>query len=109
MKNPQLMELLDQIKAIHEKKSKDYSAVGLYENFERSAQLAEWFDDPIDKSFVVLIGTKLARLATLLNSGSGPQNESVHDSFLDLTTYCALWSSYRRGNGTSEMPKTRIK
>lgn len=79
---------------IHERKANDYSSSGPYENFERSASIAEWFKDPVDKSFVTLIGTKLARLATLLDKEGEPNNESIDDSYLDLTTYCGLWASY---------------
>jgi len=96
MPNPELLQLLEQIKTIHEKKSQDYSAGGNYENFIRSALVASWFKNDSDKAFVVLIATKLARLATLLNSGKDPNNESIDDSFLDLTTYCALWASFQK-------------
>lgn len=96
---PEVMDLLDKIQAIHRKKNEDYSEAGEpFQNFERSAFLAEWFDGSVDKAFVVLIGTKMARLATLLNSGKEPNNESVADSFLDLTAYCALWSGYHAYN-----------
>lgn len=92
---PEFTSLLEKMKVIHEKKNKDYASQdNEFENFERSANIAEWFNNPVDKSFVNLIGIKLARLATLLNSGAAPNNESIGDSFLDLCTYCALWSSY---------------
>jgi hypothetical protein len=94
MTNEPFVELLDKIKAIHEKKSADYSGDGHYENFERSALLAQWFNDDRDKPFVVLIAVKLARLATLLNKDAKPQNEPIADTFLDLCTYCALWATY---------------
>jgi len=79
---------------IHDRKRHDYSAVGYYQNFERSALLASWFKNDQDKAFVVLIGTKLARLAALLDSKE-PLNESIDDTFLDLNIYCGLWSSMR--------------
>lgn len=92
------------MKAIHEKKNEDYAApTNPFENFERSGLLMEWFNDPVDKAFISLIGTKLARLATLLNSKKEPNNESVADSFLDLTTYCGLWSSYREWKGSNSI------
>lgn len=92
---PEVMQLLEKIKSIHEKKNEDYAAKGAsFENFERSAVLSSWFNSDYDKSFVVLIGTKLARLATLLNKVEAPNNESIEDSFLDLSTYCILWSAY---------------
>lgn len=94
---PEVLEVLAKIHEMHSKKNADYSAPGKsFENFERSATLASWFTNDIDKAFVVLIGTKLARLATLLNSDKEPNNESVEDSFEDLSTYCILWAAYHR-------------
>lgn len=103
----EVMQMLHKIRYIHEKKNDDYaSSKSPYENFERSAILAEWFNNPKDKSFTVLIGTKLARLSTLLNkqyaanlagvNQVNPNNESIEDSFLDLATYCILWASYHQ-------------
>lgn len=94
---PEVLQLLEKIKTIHEKKNEDYAQKGQpFENFTRSAELQSWFVNNIDKSFAVLVGTKLARLATLLNSKKEPNNESVSDSFLDLSTYCILWASYHK-------------
>lgn len=92
---PEFVNLLDSMKAIHQKKNDDYAGSDdAFENFKRSAQLMSWFKNEEDKAFINLIATKLARLATLLNKEGTPNNESIQDSFLDLTTYCALWSSY---------------
>ncbi|SRR6266568_7199871 len=91
---PEVITILENIKAIHEKKNKDYSAEGkAFENFERSAELISWFTNSRDQAYIGLIGTKLARLATLLNSKQSPLNESIEDSFLDLCTYCILWAA----------------
>jgi len=106
---PEVIQLLEKIKTIHEKKNQDYAAPGKdFENFERSAEIASWFDKEIDKAFTILIGTKLARLATLLNADNAglakPNNESIDDSFLDLATYCILWgSNYQRRNLLSSL------
>lgn len=100
MVNSNFIQLLQRMKEIHEKKNADYSNIRFFENFERSAELASWFNNSIDKSFVTLIGTKLARLATLLNKEGAPNNESIDDSFLDLTVYCGLWASYRKEHPT---------
>lgn len=104
MSIPEVMSILDKIKTIHEKKNADYAAIGSpYENFTRSAELQSWFANSIDKSFAVLVGTKLARLSTLLNSGNEPNNESIEDSFLDLATYCILWSAYHQQLKTEDI------
>lgn len=89
--------LLQEMAAIHQKKNQDYSSSGPYENFERSGEIASWFKSDIDKVFATLVGVKLARLGVLLSSNRKPNNESIQDSFLDLTVYCGLWGSYHRG------------
>jgi hypothetical protein len=94
---PEFIELLEKQKEIHLKKNQDYASLeNPFSNFERSATLIEWFDDPVDKAFIALIGTKLARLAELLQPNRTPQNESIEDSFLDLNVYCGLWAAYRK-------------
>lgn len=81
---------------VHIKKNNDYANdQNPFSNFEMSASLVSWFTDPIDQVFVALIGTKLSRLSELLTSGKTPNNESVDDTFLDLTNYCGLWAAYR--------------
>lgn len=90
---PEVITILNNIKTIHEKKNQDYSAGGPFENFERAAELLSWFKHDKDKVFINHIATKLARLATLLGSDKTPNNESIEDSFLDLCTYCILWSA----------------
>lgn len=95
-----VMDILKQIETIHTRKNQDYSAPGKsFENFERAAILSGWFFNDIDKVFTNHIGTKLARLSTLLNSNKEPNNESVEDSFLDLCTYCILWYAYYKTVG----------
>lgn len=76
-------------------KREDYSDGTIHQNFERSELIVRWFNEDIDKVYITLITTKLARLATLLNKSTEPNNESIKDSFVDLTNYCALWGSKR--------------
>lgn len=76
------------------KKRADYTSQPLidsHENFKRSAEIASWSSRNEDKPYLVLIGTKLTRLCSLLSSGKPPHNESIEDNFLDLINYCALW------------------
>lgn len=94
--NPLVKELLEKIQKIHDSKNEDYTSLGYYENFTRSAEIASWFKNDEDKPFVILIATKLARLATLLSSEKKPNNESIDDSFLDLCTYCILWATFHQ-------------
>jgi Nucleotide modification associated domain 1 len=78
-------------------KNEDYTeGSSRHQNFERSEEIIGWYKNDIDKVYVTLISTKLARLAVLLNKeGNKPVNESIEDSFVDLVNYCALWGSKR--------------
>lgn len=88
--------LLREIAALHEKKASDYAASGdPYSNFRKAAQIAEGFHG-VDAVFATLIGVKIARIAELTQPGRSPKNESLDDSFVDLTNYCAIWASFRR-------------
>ena len=90
-------KLLEEIKALHARKKADYAQGGNpYSNFERAGEIASWFQDPVDRTFATLIGVKLARIAELTIPGRKPNNESLDDSFVDLTNYCAIWTAYRR-------------
>jgi len=97
-------EILNRSRDIHLKKREDYATnptADPFENFDRSAEIARWF--PVTySSFAVLIGTKLARLGSLLVTGKAPNNESIDDTFLDLVTYCALFYAYWKAKQTSE-------
>lgn len=93
--SPKFYELLEKCAKLHSKKAADYSQEGNpFSNFERSAVISSWFNNDIDKVYIVLISIKLARLAELLN-GKEPKNESIEDSFIDLINYCALWAAKR--------------
>lgn len=88
--------LLDEIVALHEKKAKDYAHSGdPYSNFRKAAQIAAGFTG-VDAVFATLIGVKLARIQELTQPGRIANNESLDDSFIDLTNYCAIWTAYRR-------------
>jgi hypothetical protein len=99
-------EILKRSIKIHAKKRADYTTQpddNPFENFERSSLIASWF--PFEYvSFGVLIGTKLARLGSLLVSNRKPQNESIDDSFLDLITYCALFYGCWKSKQESDIP-----
>lgn len=99
-------EFLEKGKSIIESKGHDYTKdpkANQFENFEKSGLIGSWFEDPTDKAFAILIGTKLARLATLLN-GKSPKNESIEDTFLDMMNYAALWGGSVSKRGSSLRP-----
>jgi len=87
-------ELLSKINTIHNIKKADYSETeNRFSNFEYSDFVARPFPNN-HKSFAVLVGTKLARIAVLLTKeikNTSPKNESLSDSFMDLATYCVIW------------------
>ena len=98
-------EIFNRCKIINESKQQDYTTnpnVDSHENFKRSAIIASWFESNLDKPYVVLIGTKLARLGALLSSNKNPNNESIEDTFLDLINYCALWMERQTDRPTIE-------
>lgn len=88
-------ELLKMCEKLQKVKRADYSDGEIHQNFDRSAEVIKWFTSDVDKVYVTLITTKLARLAVLLSGDKEPKNESIKDSFIDLTNYCALWGSKR--------------
>lgn len=90
--NNEFISILDKSKEIHDRKNQDYtSGTNVDENFERVAELTNWFNNSIDKSFASFIAVKLARLASLLNKSNAPNFESIDDTFVDLVTYAGLW------------------
>lgn len=92
---------------IHEKKAHDYSKDGdRFSNFKRAAEIASWFDDPVDKVFATMLGVKISRLAELRN-GKTPKNESTDDSYLDLNTYAAIWFTWFKHEDTGSKASTR--
>jgi hypothetical protein len=90
--NAEFLSLVQKAVEIHKAKEHDYTSHNPDENFMRQAIIMDWFNDPVDKAFVSMIGVKLARLSTLLN-GKSPKNESIEDSFLDLFNYVGLWGA----------------
>jgi hypothetical protein len=90
-----LEQIFEHCKKIADGKRHDYtSTTNRHENFERVALVQSWFKSDIDKPYVVLIITKIARLAALLDAKE-PRNESIEDTFFDLVNYCALWADMR--------------
>jgi RNAse (barnase) inhibitor barstar len=90
-----IAEIFKKCHKLHLSKRHDYTNDhDNHDNFKKSAELASWYFNDLDKSYVVLIGTKLARLSALLGTKE-PNHESIEDTFLDLVNYCALWAERR--------------
>ena len=104
--NPKFDAILAEMAQLHARKNHDYAKdSNPYSNFEEAALTAGC---SVDTVFLVLIGIKLARLRELLSAGKTPTNESVADSRLDLTTYCALWASYHLPAGDHVLGYRRV-
>lgn len=89
---PEFGKTLLKMLELHRAKNQDYATDSdPMSNFTVSTYINSLFDKNRDKSFAVLIGTKLGRLATLLNSGKEPNNESVTDTMDDIAIYMILW------------------
>lgn len=98
-------EFFEYGKKLLKSKGEDYTTnreKDRYENFDRSSSVIAWFSNDIDRAFVALITTKLARLASLLGRESEPNNESIEDTFVDLVNYAALWGGRRTQNAKNE-------
>lgn len=90
-----IQEIFKKCQKVTLSKRHDYTSTSdNHENFKRSAEIASWFSDNQDKSYAILVGTKLARLSSLLGR-KDPNNESIEDSFIDLINYCSLWAERR--------------
>lgn len=90
-----IQEIFKKCQKISLSKRHDYSSEhDHHENFKRSTEISSWFKSNQDKAYAVLVATKLARLANLLDNKE-PNNESIEDTFVDLVNYCALWMERR--------------
>src|SRR6188768_927356 len=91
-----IKQLFEECLILSYNKRKDYtSGPDNHQNFKRSQEIQSWFTRDEDIPYVVLIGTKLARLASLLSDDRAANFESVEDSFKDLINYCGLWAERR--------------
>jgi hypothetical protein len=103
MRNPRFHKLVDDLKALHDKKNADYASdADPYSNF--TPKYVEGFTNPQDQVFAALIGIKLERLKQLTQPGRVPNNESVQDTRRDLATYAAIWASYYEEAPVPEAP-----
>lgn len=98
-------DTLTKMLEIHKAKNQDYAdPINPFSNFDVSHYILSLFNNDRDKAFVWPIATKLARLATLLNSNRTPNNESIEDSLVDCANYFILWKCdlERRRKNNSE-------
>lgn len=85
--------ILNEMLSTQNTKGHDYARPdNPFSNFEFAAKLVSDFVNPVDRVFASIIGIKIARLIELQHKDA--VNESVLDTYKDLTIYCALWWWY---------------
>jgi len=84
-------ELFKEQKKVLSSKGSDYAGADLLSNFRLAGMIVNQTSDHPDAiNCLNLIGTKVARLGQLLNSGKHVHHESIQDSVVDLANYSAL-------------------
>lgn len=85
-------KLLDEIRVLHNKKSKDYAKdADRFSNFREAGAFSGTKTETV---FEVLLGIKQARLNELRSSGKVPNFESIRDTLLDRAVYSILALQY---------------
>ena len=83
-------EIFEKCQKITKGKRQDYTiGPDRNENFHRSAIIISWFAKDRDKPYAALIGTKMARLGSLLSREAKPNYESIEDNWFE---YVQLWT-----------------
>jgi len=83
----QFLEITEQMKSIMFAKGNDYANEDRLSNFKLAGNISGLTPE---LNCLSLIATKVARLGVLLNNDKTPNNESIHDSLLDLANYTIL-------------------
>jgi len=83
----QFLEITEQMKSIIFAKGNDYANEDRLSNFKLAGNISGLTPE---LNCLSLIATKVARLGVLLNNDKTPNNESIHDSLLDLANYTIL-------------------
>lgn len=79
--------MIEEMKSIIFKKGNDYANADRLSNFKLAGNISGL---TAELNCLSLISTKVARLGVLLNSNKAPNNESIHDSLIDLANYSIL-------------------
>jgi len=83
----QFLEITEQMKSIMFAKGNDYANEDRLSNFKLAGNISGLTPE---LNCLSLMATKVARLGVLLNNDKTPNNESIHDSLLDLANYTIL-------------------
>lgn len=79
--------VVSEMRSIIFKKGNDYANTDRLSNFKLAGAIAGL---NAELNCLSLIATKVARLGNLLNKEGKPNNESIHDSLIDLANYSVL-------------------
>lgn len=103
-------QLVEKMRVVMSAKGDDYAHEDRLSNFKLAGNIVGITSH---QNILSLIATKVARLGVLLK-GKSPKNESVEDSFLDLSLYSLLaWMLWREANknvdlSTKALSKSKI-
>ena len=93
LRDKMIEDIFKQQRQLLTKKGNDYAGADLLSNFRLAGMIVNQNSQHPDAiNCLNLIGTKVARLGQLLNTNSNAQNESIHDSVIDLANYAVLLS-----------------
>jgi hypothetical protein len=84
--DPRFFEILDEMKAVHERKSADY---GTGEDVLANVRASEAWGVPAWVGTMIRANDKVIRLQSLLTNGQ-LENESARDSLIDLASYAII-------------------
>src|SRR5581483_9275732 len=95
--NPGFYDILNELRAMHDKKSKDY---GHGDDPLANLRASEKFGIPAWVGVLIRLNDKIVRVQSFLQKGS-LANESLDDSLIDIPVYAVLaLQLYREGKGT---------
>lgn len=86
-----------------EKKNKDYSGKGCFNNFILSEVLS---GVPMKRGIMVRLGDKFARIKNLLDKENVVKDESIYDTIQDLINYAAILYSILKHTENDNQNKT---
>lgn len=96
--DPRFHRILDEMRALHAKKSADY---GQGEDPLANVRASQDFGVPAWVGTMIRANDKVIRIKSMATKGS-LQNESLEDSFIDLASYAILaLILYREGNAST--------
>lgn len=95
--SPTFYRLLDEMAALHDRKSHDYASdQNPTGNYRFAGEMALVFKhSSMDAGFFGRIAEKIYRLANLESSSRTPKNETVEDTERDICVITALWMADR--------------